>query len=146
MKITAVRTTPLFLAYRQPYHWAQGVNEGTEMVLVEAARAAAEADYSVIYVKIGRGRDLDVEIAGQVRAAIGSRRLRLDVNEAGDVLTAVDMIRRLAPFEPELIEQSLMRVHLRRVRTKVVTGRRDYRSTYWCKGIFRTDQLGSLVT
>lgn len=35
MKIAAVRTTPLFLACRQPYHWAQGVNEGTEMVLVE---------------------------------------------------------------------------------------------------------------
>jgi len=35
MKITAIRTTPLFLAYKQPYHWAQGVNEGTEMVLVE---------------------------------------------------------------------------------------------------------------
>ena len=228
MKITAVRTTPLFLAYRQPYHWAQGINEGTEMVLVEVdsdegltgigeaaatpnaaavealiralassyvgcspfdmarlaerayqanigsigvgsarrfanqglaglelalwdlvgkaggepvhrllggavhdsigyfafpqgetpaelaetARAAAEADYPVIYVKIGRGRDLDVEIAGQVRAAIGSRRLRLDANEAWDVLTAVDMIRRLTPFEPEFIEQPVSSLNL----------------------------------
>ena len=221
MKIAHIRTTPLFLAFRQPYHWAQGVNEGTEVVLVEvesdtgvigigeaaatpsaaivealvrtlvpsyigrspfdmarlaetayqthigaigvggarrfanqgfaglelalwdligkakdepvhrllggamhdaigyfafpqgetaaeladAARAAVQADYPVIYVKIGRGRDLDLEIAAQVRAAIGSRRLRLDANEAWDVLTAVDMIRRLAPFEPEFIEQ-----------------------------------------
>ena len=221
MKITGIRTTPLFLAYKQSYHWAQAVNEGTEVVLVEvetdagvtgiseaagtpnaatvtelirtlapfyighspfdmarlaerayqarvasigvggarrfanqglaglelalwdligkakgepvhrllggavhdtigyfafpqgetaaeladAARAAAEAGYPVIYVKVGRGRELDVEIARDVRAAIGSRRLRLDANEAWDVLTAVDMIRRLAPYDPEFIEQ-----------------------------------------
>ena len=221
MKITHIRTTPLFLAFKQPYHWAQGINEGTEVVLVEvesdagvtgigeaaatpsaaivealirtlapsyigrspfdmarlaqtayqthvgaigvggaqrfvnqgfaglelalwdligkakgepvhrllggamhdtigyfafpqgetaaevadAARAAVQAGFPVIYVKIGRDRDLDIEIAAQVRAAIGSRRLRLDANEAWDVLTAVDMIRRLAPFEPEFIEQ-----------------------------------------
>ena len=221
MKITDIRTTPLFLTFKQPYHWAQGVNEGTEIVLVEvesdagitgigeaagtpgaatvealiqtlaqtyigqspfdmarlaetayqahigaigvggaqrfanqgfaglelalwdligkakgepvhrllggamhdaiqyfafpqgetpaelaeAARVAVEADYPVIYLKIGRGRELDIEIAAQVRAVIGARRLRLDANEAWDVLTAVDMIRRLAPYEPEFIEQ-----------------------------------------
>ena len=35
MRITAVRTTPLFLPYRQPYHWAYGVVDGAEPVLVE---------------------------------------------------------------------------------------------------------------
>ena len=228
MKITRIRTTPLFLAYKQSYHWAQAVNEGTEVVLVEvesdvgitgvseaagtpnaaivseliqtlaphyignspfdmarlaerayqarvgsigvggarrfanqglaglelalwdligkakgepvhrllggavhdtigyfafpqgetaaeladAARAAAEADYPVIYVKVGRGRELDIEIAREVRAAIGSRRLRLDANEAWDVLTAVDMIRRLAPYEPEFVEQPVPSLEL----------------------------------
>ena len=228
MKITCIRTTPLFLAYEQSYHWAQAVNEGTEVVLVEvesdagitgigeaagtptaaaveelvrtlassyvghspfdmarlaerayrthvasigvggarrfanqglaglelalwdligkakgepvhrllggavhedvgyfafpqgetaaelagAARAAADAGYPVIYVKVGRGREIDIEIAREVRAAIGSRRLRLDANEAWDVLTAVDMIRRLAPYEPEFIEQPVSSLSL----------------------------------
>ena len=66
----------------------------------------------MVYVKIGRGRDLDIEIAREVRAAIGTRRLRLDANEAWDVLTAVDMIRRLAPFEPEFIEQPVSSLKL----------------------------------
>ena len=35
MRITAVRLTPLFLPFRQPYHWAYGVTEGAEPVLVE---------------------------------------------------------------------------------------------------------------
>ena len=41
--------------------------------------------------------------------------------------------------------ETLGRAHLRRVRTKVVTGRRGYRSMYWCKRIFCTGQLGSFV-
>ena len=48
MRITAVRTTPLFLPYRQPYHWAYGVVDGAEPVLVEVdtdagSRATARA-------------------------------------------------------------------------------------------------------
>jgi muconate cycloisomerase len=35
MKITAVKTTPLYCELKRPYHWAQGVNRGAEIVLVE---------------------------------------------------------------------------------------------------------------
>lgn len=35
LRITAVRATPLFLPFRQPYHWAYGVVDGAEPVLVE---------------------------------------------------------------------------------------------------------------
>jgi muconate cycloisomerase len=221
MKITAVRTTPLLAAYKQPYHWAQGVIDGAEVILVEVetdvgvtgygesigsasaiavedllgragalcigaspfentrlmaeayhalfaalgttsaprysgqilaglemalwdaagkasgravhellggalrdeiqyfgfaqgdsaeelaeeARALAEAGCPVIYVKVGRGEALDLDIVRQVRAAIGDRRLRLDPNEAWDPLTASRMIRKLQPFDIEFIEQ-----------------------------------------
>ena len=43
MKITAVRTTPLFLPYKERYHWAQGVLEGARVVLVEV-----ESDAGVV--------------------------------------------------------------------------------------------------
>jgi muconate cycloisomerase len=35
MQIARITTRPLFLPYRVPFHWAQGVIEGAEVVLVE---------------------------------------------------------------------------------------------------------------
>ncbi len=221
MKITAIETTPLRLPYRQPFHWAQGVIEAAEVVLIAvqtdsglsgygesvasasatavqgfiaaaaqqligrspfeitaimrgayqhlftargncsaprfgalvlagldmalwdlvgkatgravhellggavrdriqyfgfpqgdtAEEVATDAKYwadqgcEVIYAKVGRGAALDAAIAEQVRAAIGTRRLRLDANEAWDVLTAQRMIEKLASYDIEFIEQ-----------------------------------------
>ena len=39
MKITEIRATPLFLPYKRTYHWAQGILEGAEVVLVEVESA-----------------------------------------------------------------------------------------------------------
>ena len=69
------------------------------------AKQWADRGSDVIYVKVGRGEALDVDIACKVRAAIGTRRLRLDANEAWDALTARRMIDLLAPFDIEFIEQ-----------------------------------------
>jgi L-alanine-DL-glutamate epimerase-like enolase superfamily enzyme len=35
VKITAIKTTPLFCAFKQPYHWAQGVNYGAPIIQIE---------------------------------------------------------------------------------------------------------------
>jgi muconate cycloisomerase len=221
LRITAVRITPLFLPFRQPYHWAYGTVDGAEPVLVEIdtdtgvtgvgesvgatdaatvalalarvtpdlighdafdiarlverlhrkhfggigpanqrrysnqilagvelalwdavgkalgqpvhrllggavrdeiayfgfvqgdgpeevgahARELAGQGFEVIYMKVGRGDELDVANARAVRAAIGERRLRMDANESWDTLTARRMIERLRPFAPEFVEQ-----------------------------------------
>jgi muconate cycloisomerase len=221
LRITAVRLTPLFLPFQQPYHWAYGVTEGAEPVLVEIdtdagvtgigesvgatdaatvasalrritpdlighdgfdiarlterlhrrhfggvgpanhrrygnqilagvelalwdahgkllgqpvhrlmggavrdeiayfgfvqgdgpeevaahARELVGQGVEVVYLKVGRGDELDVANTAAVRAAIGDRRLRLDANEAWDTLTARRMIARLERFEPEFLEQ-----------------------------------------
>jgi L-alanine-DL-glutamate epimerase-like enolase superfamily enzyme len=73
--------------------------------LAEDARKWVAGGSEVIYVKIGRGERLDLQIARQVRAAIGEARLRLDANEAWDCLTAQRMIRALEPFNVEMLEQ-----------------------------------------
>lgn len=73
--------------------------------LAHEARQWAEQGAEVIYLKIGRGEALDLAIAAQAREAIGKKRLRLDANEAWDVFTASRMIRALAPFNVECIEQ-----------------------------------------
>ena len=61
MRITAVRATPLFLPYRQPYHWAYGVVDGAETVLVEI-----DTDAGVT----GIGESTGATDAGAVLAAL----------------------------------------------------------------------------
>lgn len=73
--------------------------------LARDARRWADNGCDVIYAKIGRGMELDLAIAKQIREAIGSRRLRLDANEAWDTLTAQRMIRKLQAYDIEFIEQ-----------------------------------------
>lgn len=86
----------------QYFGFAQG--ETPEELAAHAAELVA-AGSEVIYVKIGRGEALDLAIAKAVREAIGDARMRLDANEAWDVLTSIRMARALVPFDPEMIEQ-----------------------------------------
>ena len=86
----------------QYFGFPQG--DTAEQLALEA-RQWADRGCDVIYAKIGRDPKLDLEIAARIRTAIGDRRLRLDANEAWDVLTAQRMIRSLAAFNVEFIEQ-----------------------------------------
>ncbi len=71
-----------------------------------AARLLAQSGCDVIYAKVGRGEALDLAIAEQVRAAIGpDRRLRLDPNEHWSPAQAPRMIRKMARFDVEFVEQ-----------------------------------------
>ena len=35
MKVADLEFTPLFIPYKEPYHWAQGVTEGAQLILVK---------------------------------------------------------------------------------------------------------------
>lgn len=84
------------------FGFAQG---DTPVELAEHASSLVAEGTKVIYVKIGRGDALDLAIVRAVRDAIGDARLRLDANEAWDLLTARRMISALAPYAPEMLEQ-----------------------------------------
>ncbi len=74
--------------------------------LATQAAGFADAGCDVIYVKVGRGDDLDTEIVAKVRDAIGpQKRLRLDPNEHWQPARAARMIGKLARFDIDLIEQ-----------------------------------------
>ena len=76
-----------------------------EEVAAEAGQLAASG-CDVIYVKVGRGDDLDSEVVAQVRAAIGPhKRLRLDPNEHWKPARAARMIHRLLAYDIDLVEQ-----------------------------------------
>ena len=66
----------------------------------------AQDGCEVIYVKVGRGDALDLDIAKQVRAAIGpDKRLRMDPNEHWSPVRAKRMIQKMSQFDVEFIEQ-----------------------------------------
>lgn len=78
---------------------------GSPEELSNEARAWLELGSEVIYLKVGRGEAVDMANVEQVRAVIGNKRLRIDANEAWDPLTASRMIRKLAAFDIEFVEQ-----------------------------------------
>lgn len=45
MKITEVRTTPLRVPYKRPFHWARGVIEAADVILVEVRTDAGVTGY-----------------------------------------------------------------------------------------------------
>ncbi|MBI3976574.1 MAG: mandelate racemase/muconate lactonizing enzyme family protein [Chloroflexi bacterium] len=74
--------------------------------MVADARAAVEAGFSVIYVKIGKAPKLDLEMVRRIREAIGpDARLRIDANEAWTPAEAVQRIEELKPYGIDFMEQ-----------------------------------------
>jgi len=95
-------------AVRDKIEYFGFVQGDTPAELAAHARELTKAGFKVLYVKVGRGDELDVAIVSEVRKAIGNKvRLRLDANEAWDMLTARRMFEKLKPFDPEFIEQPI---------------------------------------
>lgn len=87
----------------QYFGFPQG--ETAEEIAAEA-KLLAESGCDVIYFKVGRGDALDIEIAQQVRKAIGpQKRMRMDPNEHWSPMRAARMIRKMSEFDVEFIEQ-----------------------------------------
>ena len=77
--------------------------------LAREAAALAAAGHRVVYLKVGRPHRDDEEIVAAVREAIGpGPLLRVDANEAWDVPTAVDAIRRLEAYDLDWVEQPVL--------------------------------------
>ncbi len=87
----------------QYFGFAQG--ESAAEIAADAAEIAASG-CEVIYVKVGRGDALDLDIVRQVRLAIGPiKRLRVDPNENWNPVRAVRMIRKINEYDVEFVEQ-----------------------------------------
>ena len=92
-------------AVRDKINYFGFVQGDKPLELASHATALVEQGFSVLYVKIGRGEALDLDIVCSVRKAVGQTRLRLDANEVWDIMTARRMFEKLKPFDPEFIEQ-----------------------------------------
>jgi L-alanine-DL-glutamate epimerase-like enolase superfamily enzyme len=74
--------------------------------VVADARRLSEEGFEGIYFKVGRGDAVDLDTAAKVRAAIGpDKRLRVDPSEQWTPVQASRMIRKLAAFDVEAVEQ-----------------------------------------
>ena len=70
------------------------------------AAALAGEGYAVIYLKVGRGAGTTTPASPRsTRRSAPEPLLRIDPNEAWDVATAVDRIRRLERYDLDWVEQ-----------------------------------------
>lgn len=70
------------------------------------ARRAVKSGFRTIYTKVGLDYESDVAVVKALREAIGAGpRLRVDANEAWSPGTAVRILREMAPYDLEYIEQ-----------------------------------------
>ena len=76
MKVTEVRTTPIHVLFKTPYHWALGVDEGADVVLIEI-----ETDAGLI----GIGESMGQPSAAAVLAMIEAAAPRLVGQPAADI-------------------------------------------------------------
>jgi L-alanine-DL-glutamate epimerase-like enolase superfamily enzyme len=83
------------------------VQGDTPQELTSHAVELERQGFDVLYVKTGRGNALDLEIVRSIRKALPNVRLRLDSNEAWDMLNARAMFNSLKPYAIEFIEQPL---------------------------------------
>ena len=89
-------------------HWFGFLQGGDPETLAADARRYVDRGFDLLYLKIGQGRERDLAAVRAVRDAVGDGpRLRIDVNEAWDRHTAVNMIRELTPFNLDWVEQPL---------------------------------------
>jgi O-succinylbenzoate synthase len=105
--------------------WPAPVRDAVPVnALVESSPVdrAAFSGFPAVKVKVGRGAlDDDVELVAAVRDAVGPGvALRVDANGTWDLETAAAMIRRLAPWDLELVEQPVAGLdELARLRRRV---------------------------
>jgi len=85
------------------FAWIQ--RKSIEAMAEEAAQAVREG-YQVVYIKVGLGRDLDVQACSAIRKAIGPKpKLRVDANEAWTEGEAIRTINLLAEYDLDFVEQ-----------------------------------------
>jgi L-alanine-DL-glutamate epimerase-like enolase superfamily enzyme len=76
--------------------------------VADHALALRDDGFDVLYLKAGLGRVKDIERVAAVREAVGDGpALRVDPNEAWDVATAIDQIRKLEAFDIDWVEQPI---------------------------------------
>ena len=83
--------------------------DSTDEVAAHAGQLALNG-FEVIYLKAGYTKDKDIANVEAVRKAIGNKRLRIDPNEAWDLMEAQVMINKLAKYDLEMVEQPVSAV------------------------------------
>ncbi|MEP6928116.1 MAG: dipeptide epimerase [Ginsengibacter sp.] len=81
-----------------------------------------EAGYSVIKVKLGENKDIDVARIKAIRKAIGKKiPIRIDANQGWDVKTAIKILQSLKDYNIEFCEEPIPRwnfMNLKKVKKK----------------------------
>lgn len=89
---------------RIPIAWVVGIGPLDDMV--EEAVTHVRKGFATVKLKIGKEPKKDLDLVREVRRAIGPDvKLRVDANQGYDVATAIRVLRKMEPYDLELVEQ-----------------------------------------
>ncbi len=78
-------------------------------IMAARAKGFVEAGFSMIKVKVGQGRDIDLRRLEAIRAAVGySVRLQIDANQGWAPSVAVDALKKMERFDILFCEQPVL--------------------------------------
>jgi L-Ala-D/L-Glu epimerase len=84
------------------------ITGATTEIIIAKARAAINAGFTCLKLKITEATSATIERVSAVRTAIGSEpRLRLDANENWNLAQATSMLTQCAPYDIQYVEQPL---------------------------------------
>jgi L-alanine-DL-glutamate epimerase-like enolase superfamily enzyme len=93
---------------KQILHSNRTIGIGTPETMAQTAKTFAGSGAKFLKVKVGTGRVDDLARIRAIRESIGSGiPIRLDVNQAWDEITAINVLNALAEYEIEACEQPL---------------------------------------
>lgn len=97
---------------RIPLAWVVGIGTVDEMV-AEAVAYVQRYGFQTVKLKIGREPAKDIDVVREVRAALGPNvKIRVDANQGYDVATAIRTLRKMEPYDLELVEQPVAKWNL----------------------------------
>lgn len=89
-----------------PFYWHVNSPDLEPHVLATRAAQGLEAGFDTLYLKVGFGIDLDLQLAEAIRAEVGTAvPLRLDPNEAWSAIEVRRRLPELEALELEFLEQ-----------------------------------------
>ncbi len=118
---------PLYKLYgglrRREVSYIYYLSRGSDEALAEQCRAGLAAGFDTYYLKVGVDPGEDLSMVAAVRSALGrGPRLRLDANGAWSLPEATRLLRAMAEYEIDFVEQPVWQDpirHMRELRARV---------------------------
>jgi len=137
---------------KQVLHSNRTIGIDTPEAMAATAKKHVENGVTALKIKVGTGRDDDIDRVRAIRQSVSTIResvpkIRLDVNQAWDEITAISILHALAEYDVEVCEQPLPYWNfegLKRLRERSPIAIMADESIFDAHDAFRLAQMGAV--